>query len=129
MREFIRQHLAYPSEALAAQVEGTVRLRLTINHFGKVSQVKVITSVGYGCDEEATRVAKLFQFTKPKKKKLRAKFSKTINFHFKHPGTSTTAPQVGANKGIQQLTYNIQPSTTESDSKEDKGGYEYTIKF
>lgn len=126
MRAFIREHLKYPEEARAAQVDGTVRLRMTINHLGKVVKTKVITSVGYGCDEEAERIAKLFQFTAPRKARLRARFHKTVNFHFRYPGASDQPGQ--QSQAAMQLRYTIKDQQKEQ-PEGGKKGYSYTIKL
>ena len=40
------------------QIEGTVVLQLTISSFGSIEDTLVKKSLGYGCDEEATRLVK-----------------------------------------------------------------------
>ncbi|RMF02708.1 MAG: energy transducer TonB, partial [Bacteroidetes bacterium] len=128
MRAFIRKHLKYPEAAQAAGVEGTVRLRMTINHQGKVIRTKVITSVGYGCDEEAERVARLLQFTAPRKARLRARFNKTVNFHFKYQDPAPKSTTASSSPQSTQLRYTIKGKAPEP-GEEGKKGYNYTIKL
>jgi protein TonB len=52
----------YPESARAAGVEGKVRLQLTISEQGKVIDVKVLESLGHGCDEAALAVARTYEF-------------------------------------------------------------------
>lgn len=52
----------YPESARAAGVEGKVRLQLTISEEGKVVDVKVLESLGSGCDEAAMAVARTYEF-------------------------------------------------------------------
>ncbi|MEM1216185.1 MAG: energy transducer TonB [Bacteroidota bacterium] len=84
MLNFLRNNLRYPAEARKNKVDGTVRIRMDINHDGKVTAAKVLSSLGYGCDEEAQRVVKLLKFEVPKNRRVRAVFHKTINIHFNY---------------------------------------------
>jgi TonB family protein len=52
----------YPESARAAGVEGKVRLQLSISAEGKVVEVKVLESLGHGCDEAAIAVARTYEF-------------------------------------------------------------------
>ncbi len=85
MRAFIRQHLQYPKAALQAKIEGTVHIRYTINHKGKVVATKIIAGIGHGCDEEAVRLVELLEFIAPKNRNIKAIFHKTIQIHFRLP--------------------------------------------
>lgn len=82
MKLFVREHLKYPEAALAAGIGGVVTLRISIDQRGLVTDTKVITSLGHGCDEEATRVAKMMRFDVPPNRGLRLIFHQTINIHF-----------------------------------------------
>lgn len=53
---------AYPEAARAAGIEGKVRLQLTISERGEVVDVKVLESLGSGCDEAAVAVARTYEF-------------------------------------------------------------------
>ena len=59
LKQFISQQMQYPKEALAQKKEGTVLIRYTINHLGKVVDTKIISGIGFGCDEEADRLVRL----------------------------------------------------------------------
>jgi len=83
MDEFIKQNLQYPEEALQHKIEGIVAVEIDIDIFGKVTSAKVKHGIGHGCDEEAIRIVKLFQFEKKKYKGLFVMFHKTINIHFR----------------------------------------------
>ena len=52
----------YTDEARTAQIEGIVRVELTIDEQGNVIAVKVLKGLGYGLDEEAMRAAKKLTF-------------------------------------------------------------------
>ncbi len=114
MDKFIRGHLTYPEEALAAKIEGTVKLQITINHKGKVIAAVVKDKLGYGCDEEATRIVKLLRFTVKKNRNLRVTFTKNIQIHFNLPAQKSA--QKTPNKGLS-ISYTY---TTETPKKTDK---------
>lgn len=125
MRSFIAEHLRYPTPASEHKIEGTVRLRMDINHQGKVISTKVLSGLGYGCDEEAERVVKLLKFEIPKLRKIRATFHKTINIHFRRPKEKVTP------SSSTQIKYTIS-SQNEGEADEPKkegGSYGYTISW
>jgi TonB family protein len=82
--DFVYGNLKYPKDAVANKIEGLVICKYDIDHDGNVIDVKVIKSLGYGCDEEAIRVVKLLKFEVPKTpRKLRIIFHKDIKIQFK----------------------------------------------
>ena len=58
LRKYLSLNLRYPNAAFADKVEGYVILSFKIDETGKISEVQILKSLGYGCDEEAIRVAK-----------------------------------------------------------------------
>ncbi|MEM9917060.1 MAG: energy transducer TonB [Bacteroidota bacterium] len=124
MRAFIGQNLTYPQAALDAKIEGTVSIRYTIDYKGKVIGAKVISSLGYGCDEEAERLVKLLIFQVEKNRNIRVQFHRNIQIHFRLPKEkpattnyqyhykSTSAPSekpsTSEDKPKSQNSYNIQ---------------------
>lgn len=114
---FIRKNLRYPKEALENGISGVVRLKYSINGKGEVFSTQIIHSLGYGCDEEASRVISLLKYNVPKQRRVKAKFHKTINVKFK--------PQ---KKKTIKVTYTKSKPALKENAKEDKkSGYEYTI--
>jgi protein TonB len=53
---------AYTDEARTAQIEGVVRVEMTVDDQGNVIAVKVLRGLGYGLDEAAVRAAKQMAF-------------------------------------------------------------------
>ena len=53
---YISQNLNYPKEAKEAGIEGSVLSEFTIDVDGSLKDIKIIKSLGYGCDEEVLRV-------------------------------------------------------------------------
>ena len=85
MREFITKNMKYPALALKHQIEGKVLVAYTVNHEGLVSNVKVKTKLGYGCDEEAVRLVQLLRFYVPKNRGVKVSFNKKITINFVLP--------------------------------------------
>lgn len=56
MFKFIKENLKYPSQAQNAGVQGKVILNFVVNKDGKITNIKVVRGIGFGCDEEAVRV-------------------------------------------------------------------------
>ena len=127
MKAFIRKNLRYPEEALKNKVEGTVYVKYDIDYKGKVVDAKVISGLGHGCDEEAVRLVKLFEFSVPKNpRKLKIVFHKNIQIHFR-------LPKKKKNKAQQfQINYISTPAEKKAPNpskKENGGGYTITIPF
>lgn len=51
--------LRYPAEAIRKKISGRVVISFTIDEKGHTRDYRVVTPLGYGCDEEAMRVVKL----------------------------------------------------------------------
>ncbi len=54
--------ISYPEEAKRADVEGKVRLKITVDFEGHVSDVVVVSGPGYGLNEAAAAAMKRFRF-------------------------------------------------------------------
>lgn len=118
LREFIRQNLRYPEAALKQRIEGTVSMRYTIDHNGKVIDTHVIAGLGYGCDEEASRVVRQLKFDVPKTRGVKVQFHKDIHVHFRLPKQKSAPAQVA-------VTYSYH-SPQQKDQSPAKS-YSYTI--
>ena len=125
LKQFVRENLIYPEAAAQAGITGTVNLRYTIDHSGKVIDAKVISGLGHGCDEEAIRIVKLFKFEIPQQRKKRLRFYKTINIHFRNPPRKKPKPEK------IKVQYQITTSAKKEEKPKEKnnGGYGYTISF
>lgn len=124
MKLFIKQHLSYPEAAKAKKIEGTVNIRYTINYKGKVIDTKIISGIGYGCNEEAIRLVKLLEFTVQRNRNLKAIFHKNLQIHFRLPIEKTPAitpalsipslqyhyissPKIKSKKPVKKVSYTI----------------------
>ncbi len=127
MRSFIRKNMKYPKAALKEKIEGTVFVKYTIDHKGKVIASKVVASLGYGCDEEAKRLVSLFKFQVPKMRKMRIQYHKSIQIHFRLPKPKE---QVKTEMKISYTTSTKKIVKKKDDGKDDGGGsYNYTITY
>ena len=116
-RKFIADNLKYPAAAIKNKTEGTVHLKYSINHLGKVIDSKVVKGIGDGCDEEARRIVSLLEFEIPKgPRKLRVMFTRKTQITFRVPKQKTkpeAKPQAVTQKPATQkmnLVYNYVPS-------------------
>ncbi|MEN0006878.1 MAG: energy transducer TonB [Bacteroidota bacterium] len=126
MKAFISKHLTYPKEALKSKVEGTVVLQYDIDHTGKVIDAKVLSGIGYGCDEEAVRLVKLLEFTIPKNRGVKVLFHRNMQIHFRLP-----KQKVVANSPVTSFSYRYIPKKKQlpTTSKSTKKSYSYSIIF
>jgi TonB family protein len=55
---YLKRNLKYPKAAKENNISGDVILELTINVFGSITNIDVVQTIGYGCDEEAMRLVR-----------------------------------------------------------------------
>lgn len=127
LRQFIAENLQYPKTALREKLEGTVVLKYTIDHEGKVTEANVVSGIGKGCDEEAVRVTKLLKFQVPKLpgKKTKVVFHNKLKVHFRLPKVKEQPPGV-------QYQYTTPAKTSPEDQEaapSKRKSYTYTIEF
>ena len=123
MSKFIKQNLRYPEEALKNKVEGTVRIRITINYKGEVVQTHISDHLSKECEDEARRVVSLLKFSVPKNRGVKASFNKVLNIHFKLPAK--------LEQKNTQITYSITSSISKKEVKPNPpktAGYTITIR-
>lgn len=82
-RLFIANNVQYPDEAVEEGVNGTVRVKFTIELDGSISNIQIVQKLGYGCDEEVIRVLKRMPKWTPAKlngKFVRSYFIMPVSF-------------------------------------------------
>lgn len=62
---FLRRTARLTAEARNNNVSGNVRLEFTVGPDGKPANVRVVRALGFGCDEEAMRLIRLFDWSPP----------------------------------------------------------------
>lgn len=55
---YVRQNLQMPEEARRNHISGIVRVEFDVDNNGKPSHLRIVKSLGHGCDEEAMRLLK-----------------------------------------------------------------------
>jgi TonB family protein len=82
--QFLADNLRYPSRARQANVQGRVFMTFVINANGTIEDVQVLKGIGFGADEEATRVIKamsgLWTPGMQRGQAVRVKYNMPINF-------------------------------------------------
>lgn len=59
MYRFLSKNINYPSAAQRSNIEGRVFISFVVEKDGSITGVEVLKGLGFGCDEEATRVVKM----------------------------------------------------------------------
>jgi periplasmic protein TonB len=59
MNEFIKSNLKYPPKVYSGKIEGKVFLKFIVEKDGTISNINMLSGMGFGCDEEAIRIVKL----------------------------------------------------------------------
>lgn len=61
MMDFIAKNVVYPKKAIANAIEGTVKVKFTVDQIGNVKDLQIVSKekLGYGCEEEALRVIRI----------------------------------------------------------------------
>lgn len=62
---YLQRNLRYPNQAQENEVQGRVLVSFVIERDGSISDVKLISGIGAGCDEEALRVIRKSPNWKP----------------------------------------------------------------
>ncbi len=57
-KRYLKRNLNYPETAKENNIAGEVTLRLTITTDGRIGNIEVVQSLGYGCDQEAIRLVR-----------------------------------------------------------------------
>jgi|GEM_PF-1550138 len=65
VHEFIRHHLVIPEKAKAANIKGMIKVEFTVYPDGAVSNVVVISGLGYGCDEAVAEAVSMLPDWQP----------------------------------------------------------------
>lgn len=132
MRQFIAQEMKYPKSALENKIEGTVFLKYEVDYKGKVVSSRVLSHLGYGCDEEAQRIISKLKFYVGKNpRKLKIKFNKSIKIHFRLPKAKKSNPvkETPKKKKATQLVYTVTSAPKKENIKPKEKGYIYTIRY
>jgi len=84
MMKYLAQNIKYPSEAAKAHVGGVVLISFIVNENGEIRKPKIIKGLGFGIEDEATRVILNMPNWKPaiqNGKKLTSEYTMDIKFN------------------------------------------------
>lgn len=119
LRKFIKDHLQYPQSALEHKIEGVVEASYDVDGNGRIKNVKVLESLGYGCDEEVVRLINLLKYEKAFNKGRNVTSHKKLKVDFKLPV-----------KAQQRIQYSITKAAKSTDTVPSaKTTYSYSIKL
>lgn len=83
LMKYLANNIKYPAIAKDAGIQGTVYVTFVVDEKGNVTDVKVLRSIGGGCDEEAIRVVENMPKWKPGKqrgKPVKVQYNLPIRF-------------------------------------------------
>jgi len=64
-RDYLRRNARLPEAARNNNISGSVRLQFTVGPDGKPASVQFLQKLGYGCEEEAERLVRRFDWAPP----------------------------------------------------------------
>ena len=85
--KYLSRNMRYPAIARENNVQGRVVLTFTVEKDGTIANIKVLRSLGSGCDDESIRVISLSPKWKPglsNGKPVRVQYSMPINFSLQY---------------------------------------------
>lgn len=117
MYKFMGQNIKYPLDATNANIEGRVFLSFVVTETGEIGDIKVLKGIGFGCDEEAVRVLKLFPKWEPgiqDGQPINVRYNLPINFQLAEtkPPTKKTVKAKVKESDIPVFTAKLDPNFT-----------------
>lgn len=128
LTRFIYDNLRYPAAALEAKIEGVVVVEYDIDYKGAVVETRILQGLGYGCDEEASRVVRLLQFAVGRNRGVKVVFHQTVRIRFKLPVAAKKTPAAP----VPPVQVNYVYTTAQPDapaSTDAPKSYSYTVTF
>lgn len=119
LKKFIQDNLKYPKPALQNRIEGTVKAKYDVDSTGKVRNIEIVDSLGYGCDEEVLRLIALLKYQKAYNKGRNVTLHRNLSVNFKLPADS---------KPKQRLVQYQLVSSPKKSEKPTGKSFTYTIK-
>ena len=98
---YIAANLKYPDAAIKQNLSGTVKLGFIVEPHGKISNLRILTSLGAGCSEEAIRIVQLMKWKPGIKNDLavRTRMSISINFNLESGPDGNFNPNIKSSYG------------------------------
>jgi TonB family protein len=112
LKAFIKNNLNYPESALEQQVEGAVEVAYDVDGLGRIRNVKIVSGLGHGCDEEVIRLVNLLVYEKATNPGRHILSHKKLKVDFKLP-----AAKVAAKASTKKIQYHLTPAQNKPESK------------
>ena len=108
LKDFIKEELVYPRNALANKIEGTVDLSFRVKNDGSIEKLQVSKSAGPELDEEAMRIFKLLLWEPASYRGMKMDEDKVLQISFKLKKYHRCIKS----RGYDQIEYPVQPIDT-----------------
>ncbi len=93
IKKFVIDNLKYPKDALEQKVEGEVEASYDVDGLGRTRKIKIISGLGYGCDEEVIRLIGLLKYEKAFNKGRNVTLHRKLKVNFKLPAIKKSVNQ------------------------------------
>lgn len=122
-RQFIKENIVYPEQAILNKVEGYVHVVYTVNNIGEIVDAEVTKGIGFGCDEEAIRVIRMMKYEPVRNRGVRMKVEIKTRIQYNLPENVPNN-----NQAEIQLNYlSTTPEKQNSPEPKSQAVYNYTI--
>lgn len=123
LKNFIATNLKYPEEALANKVEGTVEVAYDVDGLGRIRNVRIISGLGHGCDEEVIRLINSLVYEKANNPGRNTMSHKKLKIDFRLP-KAKPKPQP---QGVKTVRYHLTTAKKSEEVKPPRKSRSYTI--
>ncbi|KAF0198780.1 MAG: TonB family protein [Bacteroidetes bacterium] len=98
---FIAANLVYPEAAIKQNVSGVVKIAFVVEPHGRISNTKIVNSLGAGCNEEAIRIIRIMKWMPGtiNRQAVRARMSISINFSLDQGPDGNFNPNIKSSYG------------------------------
>ncbi len=128
LTKFIYANLRYPEAALEAHIEGTVIVEYDIDYRGNVVETRLLQGLGFGCDEEATRIVRLLKFIVGRNRGVKVVFHQKARIRFKMPAPASKTSPAPLPAAVQvNYVYTAAAKAPEPAPRPESKSYSYTL--
>jgi len=122
LKKFVADNLQYPPQALENKIEGVVKAKYDVDSLGKIRNIQITESLGFGCDEEVIRLISLLKYEKAFNKGRNVTLHRSLKVDFKLPKEKL--------KNQTQIKYQLVSGKKKSEeAKKESDKINYIIKF
>ena len=121
LKEFLKENLKYPKEALENSIQGDVIVGFNVNQFGEILNAQIVKGIGSGCDEEALRLVNLLKYQEVKNRGVRVTTSNRLKIPFRLNEVKTSV------NIVYSTTESSKQPTQKQNVQKPKSSESYTI--